>query len=60
LRAASLLAVLVAARASTFAGTDLSLSVWAPFAYLWQDILATLLFLAVDARLRRARVAWLL
>ena len=60
LRAAALLAVLFSARAAALAGRGLPLSAWAPFAYLWQDILAALLFFALDARLKRARLGWLL
>src|SRR5204863_9851563 len=30
----------------------------APLAYIWQDVLVSALFVAVDARLKRPRVAW--
>jgi len=59
LRAVSLIAVLFAARAATLAGREIPLSIWSPFAYLWQDILAGLVFFAVDARIRRPRLAWI-
>lgn len=58
MRAASLLAVLLAARAVTLAGRDVPLTAWSPFAYLWQDVLAALLFYVLDARLGWRRAAW--
>jgi phosphoglycerol transferase MdoB-like AlkP superfamily enzyme len=59
LRAACLLAVLLAARAATLAGHHIPFSIWSPIAYLWQDVLVAVLFFAVDSRLRRPRVAWM-
>jgi arylsulfatase A-like enzyme len=59
LRAACLLAVLLAARAVTLFDRHLPLSIWSPLAFLWQDVLAALLFYIVDARLRRPRIAWM-
>jgi phosphoglycerol transferase MdoB-like AlkP superfamily enzyme len=58
LRGACLLAVLLAARTVTLSGHYLPLSIWSPFAYLWQDVLVAVLFFAVDSRLKRPRVAW--
>jgi phosphoglycerol transferase MdoB-like AlkP superfamily enzyme len=46
-------------RVLTLAGRELPLSVWSPFAYLWQDLLAALIFYGCDARLRRPRLAWI-
>ena len=53
-----MLAVLLAARTMTLFGRHLPLSIWSPFAYLWQDVLVALLFFIADARLKRPRVAW--
>jgi hypothetical protein len=50
--------VLVAAKAATLAGRHVPLSLWSPFAFIWQDVLVALLFVAADARLKRPRVAW--
>jgi len=33
-------------------------SVWFLVAYIWQDVLVALLFIALDARLKRPRVGW--
>jgi hypothetical protein len=60
LRGACLLAVLLAARAVTLLGRHVPLSIWSPFAYLWQDVLVALLFFIVDARLKRPRLAWVM
>jgi hypothetical protein len=54
------LAVLVSAKAITLLGRDVPLSVWSPFAYLWQDVCLVLLFFVVDRALRRAAPAWML
>lgn len=56
-QAACLFGVLLAARAVTLATQDLPLSLWSPFAFLWQDVLTALIFYAAGARLRGA-VAW--
>jgi Sulfatase len=37
-----------------------TLSLWAPIAYFWQDVLVALLFLGFDALLRRPVLAWIL
>jgi hypothetical protein len=42
----------------TLLGRHVPLSIWSPFAYLWQDVLVALLFFVADARLKRPRVAW--
>jgi hypothetical protein len=52
--------VLASARALTLAGAAVPLSVWAPIAYLWQDLLVVLVFLAVDAAMNRPAPAWVL
>lgn len=59
LRAACLLAVLLAARTITLVGRPVPLSIWSPFAYLWQDVFVAFLFFIADARLKRPRVAWM-
>jgi len=58
LRAVSLLATLVAAKAITLVGTDIPVSAWAPAAYIWQDVLSAGLFFLVDASLKRERIGW--
>jgi len=60
LRGVCLFGVLLTARTATLVGHALPLSFWSPFAYLWQDVLVALLFVAVDARLKRPRVGWVL
>ena len=60
LRAVCLLAVLLAARTIGLVGRPVPLSIWSPFAYLWQDILVAFLFFIADARLKRPRVAWVM
>lgn len=60
LRAASLLGVLLVARALTLAGHELPPSIWSPLAYLWQDVLVALLFVIVDRSLRRPHASRLL
>src|SRR5262249_56138487 len=47
MRAASLLGVLIVAKAGILAGREVPLSVWTPAAYLWQDLLAGLLFIGL-------------
>ena len=44
----------------TLFGRHVPLSIWSPFAYLWQDVLVALLFFIADARLKRPRVAWVM
>ena len=60
LRGVCLFGVLLTARTATLVGHALPLSFWSPFAYLWQDVLVALLFVAMDARLKRPRVGWVL
>ena len=58
LRGVCLLVVLLTARSVVVAGRSVTLSVWSPVAYLWQDMLVAALFVAVDARVKRPRLAW--
>ena len=44
MKATSLLGVFVLAKLLVLAGRDVALSVWTPWAYLWQDVLVALLF----------------
>ena len=60
MRAVCLFLVLVISKTLTLAGRDLPLSPLAPFVFFWQDVLAALVFLAVDTFLRRPAFAWLL
>jgi hypothetical protein len=55
-----LLAVLLAARTISLIGRPVPLSLWSPFAYLWQDVLVAFLFFIADGRLKRPRVAWVM
>jgi len=50
--------VLVTAKAATLLGRQIPLSMWSPFAYLWQDVCVTLLFFVIDRGLRRSGLAW--
>jgi hypothetical protein len=58
LRGASLLAVLLTARAITLAGSHVPFSIWSPVAYLWQDVFVALLFVVIDARIKRPWLGW--
>jgi phosphoglycerol transferase MdoB-like AlkP superfamily enzyme len=58
LRGVCLFGVLLTARAVVLAGHPVPLSIWAPLAYIWQDVLVSALFVAVDALLKRPRVGW--
>jgi glucan phosphoethanolaminetransferase (alkaline phosphatase superfamily) len=60
LRAVSLLAVLLLARGVTLAGKDVPHSAWSFLAYTWQDVLAALTFYAIDARVRRPTLGWVM
>jgi Sulfatase len=51
--------VLTVAKILTLSGRELPLSAWAPFAFFWQDVLAALVFLALDASVRRPVLGWL-
>jgi lipoteichoic acid synthase len=59
-RAVCLFLVLVISKTLTLAGRDLPLSPLAPFVFFWQDVLAALVFLAVDRFLQRLAFARLL
>jgi lipoteichoic acid synthase len=53
--------VLVTAKAATLLpGHHVPLSVWSPFAYLWQDVCVALLFFLLDRGLRGPAPAWAL
>jgi arylsulfatase A-like enzyme len=61
LRALCLLAVLVSAKTITLAvHRNLAFSIWAPLAYFWQDVLVAVIFLLLDALIRRPAIAWTL
>jgi glucan phosphoethanolaminetransferase (alkaline phosphatase superfamily) len=49
MKATCLLVVFVLARLLILANRDISLSLWMPIAYLWQDLLIVLLFAALDS-----------
>jgi phosphoglycerol transferase MdoB-like AlkP superfamily enzyme len=50
--------VLVTAKAVTVLGHHVPLSLWSPFAYLWQDVSVAVLFFLIDRGLRRPAPAW--
>ena len=58
LRGLCLLGVLTTARVTILAGHPVPASIWSPLAYAWQDVLAALLFVAIDRHLRRPGLAW--
>jgi hypothetical protein len=61
MKAASLFVVFALAKAAGLTGHHLTLSWWAPVAYLWQDALVALVYAAVDGALaRRRRIGWTL
>jgi hypothetical protein len=53
MKATSLLGVFLLAKLLVLAGRDIPLSLWTPWAYLWQDLLVALLFAALDYAARR-------
>ena len=59
MKATSLLGVFILAKLLVLAGRNVPLSVWAPWAYFWQDVLVALLFAAFEyATRRRSWIAW--
>ncbi len=50
--------MLTAARVTILAGHPLPVSIWSPLVYVWQDVLVTLLFVVIDWRIHRPRLAW--
>lgn len=46
------------AKALTLSRQHVPLSAWSPIAYFWQDVLAALVFFAIDRRVRRPAAAW--
>ncbi len=60
MRALSLLVVFVLAKIVILAGRSVPLSFWTPIAYFWQDLLAALLFAALDFAVRRRWLGWAL
>src|SRR5919108_318236 len=55
-----LLGVLLVARMLVLIGRDVPLSVWAPVAYLWQDLIVVLLFALAERALNRPWAVWTL
>jgi phosphoglycerol transferase MdoB-like AlkP superfamily enzyme len=53
MKATSLLGVFILAKLLVLAGRDIPLSLWTPWAYIWQDVLVALLFAALDYGTRR-------
>ena len=58
MRAASLLLIFVLAKLAVLSGHTLPPSFWTPVAYLWQDVLAALLFALFELRMQRGS-AWI-
>ncbi len=59
MKTASLLCVLLLAKAAMLLGREVPLSPWTPLAYVWQDLLLVLLFAALDGLTRRwSWVGW--
>ena len=60
MKAISLLGVFALARALALLGRDIPLSLWSPIAYLWQDLLAVLLFAGFErVTARRPWISWM-
>jgi len=64
MRAASLLVVFVLAKVAVLAGHTIPWSFWTPVAFLWQDVLAALLFATLELLAQKTgltnRLAWLI
>jgi len=60
MKALCLFGVLILAKVIALYGRELPLSAWAPFAFFWQDVLAALIFLVLDAAVRGRGVSWAL
>src|SRR5215210_59778 len=58
MRALALLGVLIVAKLSILAGRPIELSIWAPIAYFWQDVLLALAFWVLDVVIRRPWLGW--
>src|SRR5215510_2236034 len=58
MRAASLFVVLTVAHLLMLAGHSVPFTPWTLPAYLWQDLLATLLFGVVDHFIKNPRIGW--
>ena len=52
------MAALVSAKAVTLLGHQVPLSLWSPFAYLWQDVSVAVLFFLIDRGLKGPAAAW--
>ena len=48
MKATSLLGVFILAKLLVLAGRDIPLSLWTPWAYVWQDVLVALLFAVLE------------
>src|SRR5439155_2401856 len=60
MKAISLFGVFALARALVLLGRDIPLSLWSPVAYLWQDLLAVLLFAGFErVTARRPWISWM-
>jgi hypothetical protein len=58
MRALALLCVFIIAKVAVLAGRPVELSIWTPIAYLWQDVLVAIVFLALDGVFRRDWAGW--
>lgn len=57
-RATALLCVFVLAKIAILAGHSVPLSIWAPVAYFWQDVLVALLYALIDRAINRSWFGW--
>jgi phosphoglycerol transferase MdoB-like AlkP superfamily enzyme len=60
MRGLALFGVFVIAKLVTIAGRPIQISLWAPIAYFWQDVLVVLIFTLLDLAIRRPWFAWML
>ncbi len=60
MRALALLGVFIIAKLTILAGHPIQLSLWAPIAYFWQDVLVVLVFSLLDLAIRRPWFGWTL
>lgn len=58
MRALSLFIVLVLGKVVILFGRDVPFTLWSPLAYLWQDLLVVMIFLAIDRIVRRPWFGW--
>jgi phosphoglycerol transferase MdoB-like AlkP superfamily enzyme len=60
MKALALLGVFLVAKLAILAGRPVEISLWAPIAYIWQDVLVVLIFALLDRLVRRPWFGWIL